>query len=372
MMGRVPIGELVSISKGKKPSSVVDEPEPGFRRLLQIEDLRPGAVMKYCPPARNEVLAEASDVVLAWDGANAGTCSFGLSGALGSTLAALRPRSGRVVTAYLGHFLRANQQYLRDHCKGATVPHIDGQVLQSLELYLPSPDEQRRIAEVLDRAGALRAKRRAALAELDTLGHAVFLEMFGDPATNPKEFPKATLGEIIDFIGGSQPPRDTFTYEPSADTIRLVQIRDFKSDNFKTYIPRTLAKRFFQSDDVMIGRYGPPVFQIFRGLSGSYNVALMKALPRGDMLKVFVYYLLQEPRLHAYVVARSERTAGQSGVNLELLENYPAYLPPLGLQYEFARRVAAVERLEAAQQSSLMEVDTLFASLQYRAFRGAL
>lgn len=236
----------------------------------------------------------------------------------------------------------------------------------------PPLAEQKRIAEVLDRAEVLRAKRRAALAQLDALTQSLFLDLFGDPATNPKGWPKTSLGEIIEFVGGSQPPADTFTYEPSPDTIRLVQIRDFRTDAFKTYIPKNRARRFFEADDVMIGRYGPPVFQILRGLSGSYNVALMKALPRGEILKDFIFHLLQEERLHAFVVARSERTAGQSGVNLELLEKYPAYLPPISAQREFARRVTAVEALKTAQRASLAELDALFATLQHRAFRGEL
>ena len=242
------------------------------------------------------------------------------------------------------------------------------------EIVIPVPpfEEQRRIAEVLDRAEALRTKRRATLAELDTLAQSIFLDLFGDPVAKPMNFPRTTLGEVIEFVGGSQPPRETFTYEESLETIRLVQIRDFKSDAFKTYIPRKLAKRFFSQDDVMIGRYGPPVFQILRGLSGSYNVALMKAMPRDGVIKDFIFHLLQEERLHSYVVARSERTAGQSGVNLELLEKYPAYLPPVSRQREFSDRVKAVEKLMVAHRASLAELDSLFAVLQHRAFRGEL
>ncbi len=253
-----------------------------------------------------------------------------------------------------------------------TISNLSLSQLGNLEIPLPPLAEQKRIAEVLDRAEVLRAKRRAALAQLDALTQSLFLDLFGDPATNPKGWPKTSLGEIIEFVGGSQPPADTFTYEPSPDTIRLVQIRDFRTDAFKTYIPKNRARRFFEADDVMIGRYGPPVFQILRGLSGSYNVALMKALPRGEILKDFIFHLLQEGRLHAFVVARSERTAGQSGVNLELLEKYPAYLPPISAQREFARRVTAVEALKTAQRAALAELDALFATLQHRAFRGEL
>jgi type I restriction enzyme, S subunit len=275
---------------------------------------------------------------------------------------------------FLCYFLRQPSlvEYANARASGANLPRLSPTVLAGFEIPLPPIAAQRRIADVLDTTNALRIKRRAALAELDTLTQSIFLDVFGDPATNPKRWPETTLGKIIEFVGGSQPPRETFSYEPAADRIRLVQIRDFKTDAFATFIPRNLARRFFEADDVMIGRYGPPVFQILRGLSGSYNVALMKASPRGDVLKDFIFHLLQESRLHSFVVARSERTAGQSGVNLELLENYPAFLPPLDVQREFSRRAAAVDNLRRTQRVHLAELDALFASLQDRAFRGEL
>ena len=255
---------------------------------------------------------------------------------------------------------------------GVAMLHMTKAGMENWEIPLPPLPEQRRIAAILDQADALRAKRREALAELDQLTQSIFIEMFGDPVTNPKGFPVSTLGEIIKFEGGSQPPASTFSSEDAPDRIRLVQIRDFKSDRFKTYIPRSLCKRFFEEDDVMIGRYGPPVFQILRGLSGSYNVALMKAVPRDGATKDFVFHLLKEERLHNFVVANSERTAGQSGVNLELLENYQAYLPPLELQAEFSRKMIQLEDVVGSMSESHKVSDSLFSSLQHRAFRGEL
>ncbi|MDZ7839627.1 MAG: restriction endonuclease subunit S [Gammaproteobacteria bacterium] len=243
-----------------------------------------------------------------------------------------------------------------------------------LELPIPLPPlaEQKRIAGILDAADALRARRREALAQLDTLLQSTFLDMFGDPVTNPMGWHRKTLGEIINFVGGSQPPKTTFTYEPSEGTVRLVQIRDFKTDSFKTYIPEELARRRFDSDDVMIARYGPPVFQILRGLSGSYNVALMKAEPIGRIEKLFIFHLLSHPAINNAVVAQSVRTAGQTGVNLQFLNNYPAYLPPLDLQRRFAVIVESIEQQKARQRAHLDELDILFASLQSHAFRGDL
>ncbi len=284
--------------------------------------------------------------------------------------------SQEVLTDYLERFLRGPiaLTFYAQKLRGSTARRrtLPDDVFLSLSVPLPAITEQTRILAILDQADALRAKRREALAQLDSLTQSIFIEMFGDPVANPKGFPVRTLGEIIKFEGGSQPPASTFSSEDAPDRIRLVQIRDFKSDRFKTFIPRKLSKRFFGEDDVMIGRYGPPVFQILRGLSGSYNVALMKAVPRDGVTKDFVFHLLKEERLHNFVVANSERTAGQSGVNLELLEKYQAYLPPIELQMQFSKQMAQLKTMVKSMNEAQTESDSLFASLQHRAFRGDL
>jgi type I restriction enzyme, S subunit len=108
------------------------------------------------------------------------------------------------------------------------------------------------------------------------------------PERKPYEIPCSwrwvRMDEVVLFVGGSQPPKSTFIYEPRSGYTRLVQIRDFKSDAHMTFVPNERANRPFGEEDVMIGRYGPPVFQILRGLSGTYNVALMKASPKGAAL----------------------------------------------------------------------------------------
>lgn len=282
------------------------------------------------------------------------------------------PKADKIDAKFLFYWLKANRSYLESLGVGATFKEVSKAIVSKIKVPVPPLPEQRRIAVILDQTDALRAKRREALAQLDELQKAIFIEMFGDPALNPKGFSVRALGEIIKFEGGSQPPASTFSFEDAPDRIRLVQIRDFKSDRFKTYIPRSLCKRFFEEDDVMIGRYGPPVFQILRGLSGSYNVALMKAVPLDGVTKEFIFHLLREERLHNFVVANSERTAGQSGVNLELLENYQAYLPPMELQIKFSQRMAQLRTITQSMNDSQIENEALFASLQHRAFQGAL
>lgn len=168
----------------------------------------------------------------------------------------------------------------------------------------------------------------------------------------PDEWEFSELKNVINLVGGNQPPKSKFLYEASDNTIRLIQIRDYKSDQHKVFIQKSDAKRFVNKTDVMIGRYGPPIFQILRGLEGAYNVALMKAEPvLGSYDKDFLYYYLSNQDIYNYVNSASDRTAGQSGVNKEHLEKYPVPVVPLAEQQEIVRQLdvmlAQVEQIKA-------------------------
>jgi hypothetical protein len=121
-----------------------------------------------------------------------------------------------------------------------------------------------------------------------------------------------------------------------------------------------------------VGRYGPPLFQILKGLEGSHNVALMKADPKRGTYRSFLFYLLRAPRLQADVISQSERSAGQTGVNLKFLNDYPAYFPPESLQRTFDKVVEMYDAIVSRGGASMSSIDDLFFSLQHRAFSGQL
>ena len=186
-----------------------------------------------------------------------------------------------------------------------------------------------------------------------------------------------SLSEVINFIGGSQPPKSEFINESHNGYIRLIQIRDYKTDKYKTYIPIEKARRLVNKDEIMIGRYGPPIFQILRGLEGAYNVALMKAEPKDDQINnEYLYYYLQNYKLYNYIESASDRTAGQSGVNKKHLEGYPILLPSLDEQLEIVSRVKALlehaDQIEKSVATAKAQVDHLTQSILHQAFTGNL
>lgn len=150
----------------------------------------------------------------------------------------------------------------------------------------------------------------------------------------PGDWTKITIGEVVDFQGGTQPPKSTFVFEPTPGYVRMIQTRDYRTNKYITYIPQGLAKNHCDVDDVLIGRYGPPVFQIFRGLTGAYNVALIKAVPDDARItKSFLYIVLLQDSLFNLIDGLSRRSAGQAGVDMTALRSYPLFLPPLQEQY---------------------------------------
>lgn len=161
----------------------------------------------------------------------------------------------------------------------------------------------------------------------------------------PEDWGAKSIGDLITFSGGSQPARSTFKFQKKDGYIRLIQIRDYKTDEFETYIPEGLAQKKCIASDIMIGRYGPPIFQILRGIEGAYNVALIKAIPSSRIDREYLYHFLKQESLFHYVESLSQRSSGQTGIEMPALKNYPFPLPSLSEQRAIATALSDADAL---------------------------
>ena len=326
-------------------------------------------------------------------------------------IAIIKPDPSKVASRYLLHTLRAPivKEQVRSIATGTAQLTIPLGGLRNLEIPLPSLAEQKRIVaktdslldrssrarHELDRVSSLVEKYRNALLSaafqgkltarwrsnngivdgepsLVTITHPLKRTYFA-----PSSWRASKLDDICDIVGGSQPPKTSFYYSTGPDLIRLIQIRDYKSDSKATYIPKALARRFCSETDIMIGRYGPPIFQILRGLDGAYNVALMKAVPNPEFVhQEFLYWYLQSQELYNYVNLEAQRTAGQDGVNKAHLMKWPVFLPPLEEQDEIVRQIKAafawIARISAEHAKASRLLPKLDHSILAKAFRGEL
>ena len=262
--------------------------------------------------------------------------------------------------------------------RGASYPAVTDADVKAQPIPVPPLPEQQRVVGILSKMFESIATAKANAEKTLQNARALFESHIQFVFTQRGNgWMETTLGEVCDFIGGSQPPKSVFSKTKNAGYIRLIQIRDYKSNKHIVYIPRAKARRFCNADDVMIGRYGPPLFQILRGLEGAYNVALMKAVPDESKLsRDFLFYFLKHPSILQYIIYHSERAAGQIGLTKETLEPYPIPLPSLTDQQKVVKTItqidAATQHLIHTYERKLAALEDLKESLLHRAFTGQL
>lgn len=254
------------------------------------------------------------------------------------------------------------------------------------ELLIPLPPlpEQRRIAAILDQADALRAKRREALAKLDELTQAIFLEMFGDPATNPKGWPLRPLGELtLKFSDG--PFGSNLKTEHYTETgVRVVRLQNIGVGRFldddRVFISgshfEALRKHECLPGDLLIGTLGDPNLRAAI-LPAHVTRALNKAdcvQMRPDPTAATADYLCGLLNLPAVEGMAQSLVLGQTRLRISMgrLRGLRVPVPPVKLQLVFTARLQSVRQIERAARASDDHLGTLFASLQHRAFRGEL
>jgi type I restriction enzyme S subunit len=286
------------------------------------------------------------------------------------------PQADRVHAKFLYHWLRKNRPYLESLGNGATFKEVSKAVVARIEIPLPPVLEQRRIAEVLDRAEELRAKRRSALAQLDEITQAIFLDMFGDPATNPKRWPRVSLGDVI--FSASDGPHVSPAYVeqgvPFLST-RHVRAGAITWDDLK-FISEADAELHWR-------KCKPERGDILYTKGGTTGLAASVKTDREFAVWVHIALLKPNPALvestwlesmlnNEYCYRQSQvLTHGIANRDLGLtrMVRIHMYAPPLSAQKEFVQRASAVESLRSAHDTSLLATSALLRSLQHRAFR---
>lgn len=292
-------------------------------------------------------------------------------------ITAITPDPDEVDTGYLVHLLRTKQPHFERLARGATIKGITRETVADIRVPLPPLAEQRRIAEILTNADALRAKRRAALAQLDTLTQSIFLDMFGEPARNERKWPIVKVLELCELVRGASP-------RPQGDPrffggpVPRLMVADITRDGWRV----TPAIDSLTIEGAKRSR-PVPAGTVVMAVSG--NVGLVSRLAINACVHdgFVAFARLDERRcqpgfllalLHFSKALHDKHKAGAIFINLTTtdIKAMPLPLPPIELQREFARRVTAVEKLKTAHRAWLAELDNAFASLQHRAFRGEL
>jgi type I restriction enzyme S subunit len=259
-------------------------------------------------------------------------------------------------------------------CTGARMPRANVDAVMQFRLRLPPLAEQRRIVAILEEAfegiAAATANAEKNLANARELFQSELNQIFrkkGGDAYQP-------LGEIANFEGGSQPPKSTFDNAPKERYVRLIQIRDFKTDKYACYVPISAKNRLCSEHDILIGRYGASVGQIHRGKAGAYNVALIKAVPIETQInREYFYYYLRSELFQAALANVASRSA-QNGFGKEDISSFGVPMPDLVAQGEKVKTLKRASQhateLRGIYERKLALLAELKQSILHRAFNG--
>ena len=301
--------------------------------------------------------------------------------AAGGFISILRPTSEYLDSNYLYRWFSSVeiQRRARSFSNQTTnISNLDHKRTLKLSIPLPPLAEQKRIARILDAADTMRAERRESLAQLNTLLQSTFLDMFGDPVTNPMGWAVDELGAIGEVITGNTPPRS----QPENFGNHIEWIKSDNINNPSFFL--TEAAEYLSVAGKKIGRTAPEGSILVTCIAGSPssigNAAIAnREVAFNQQINAFVPDELINYRfafglfwIGKRLVQRASTNSMKGMVSKSAFSAVLVPVPPRSLQNRFASIAESVEKQKVSQLAHLDELDTLFASLQSRAFRGDL
>lgn len=303
---------------------------------------------------------------------------YDMNATFGAFCKVLRPNSEKINIRYFKHFFETDyyKRTIKSLAEGANINNLKTEHFDDLEIPLPPLDEQKKIAAILDAADAYRQKTKALIKKYDELTQSLFLDMFGDPVTNPKGWEKAPMGKLMTIVrGGSPRPIDKYL----GGEYPWIKIGDAtKGDDI--YLNRT--KQSIIEDGLSKTRLLPKGSLIFANCGVSLGFARIINI-EGCIHDGWLAFSSLDPKISKLFLLKAlnnitryfRETAPdgtQPNLNSGIMKSFEIILPPLELQNKFEVSLKELTKQKSQAQASLGQAEDLFNSLLQRAFKGEL
>ncbi|HHX8676719.1 TPA: restriction endonuclease subunit S [Vibrio alginolyticus] len=388
----VKLGDLFKVTSGGTPSRKKSEYyDGGDIHWVKTGDLH----NKYVRTASEFITQEGLDgssarlypkgtVLVAMYGATIGACSIlDIEAATNQACAAFTPTE-KVEPVFLYYLLNHSKPAFVKAGSGGAQPNISGTFLKNFEIPLPPLEEQKRIAAILDKADAIRQKRKQAIDLADEFLRSVFLDMFGDPVTNPKGWEVSTLNNFGSFKNGMN-----FSKGEIGNQVYCIGVGDFKSfdricgtsrlstinlnempDNGYLLQDNDLLFVRSNGNKALVGRcvsVHPGSEEVtFSGFCIRYRIELVESLDAD-----FVNYCLRIPSMK-HAMLKGGQGANIQNINQQILSKLKIPVPPIELQKKYSTLVASFRDLQEKLTSNQLVSLEAFNSLSQKAFSGQL
>lgn len=394
-MKTVSVGDIAQQVRGVtfSKAEAATTPREGYVSVLTAGNIQDGRILSsaltYVPTNKVSTIQRIRrhDVVICTSSGSLGVVGKAaqsdgtFTGAFGAFLKVLRP-GPTVDPRYFAQFFLtpAYRKLVSSLATGANIKNLKSDHLNTLQLPVVPLSEQRRIAAILDQADAIRTKRRDALARIDSLGEAIFHQMFGALEASTETTP---FGSLSSLSGGKSLVADDAN---AKSDFRVLKISAVTSGQFKAEESKPLPlgytpplSHLVRPGDLLMSRANTTelVGAVAYVVDAPPNLALPDKVWRFDWKvaaePVFYRALLRTPSMRRKLSRLASGTGGSmKNISKTKLESMPVPLIPLSQQRSFVERATKVAQQAQHVQSALAADDELFASLQSRAFRGEL
>lgn len=376
----------VSYSKG----DAISNKNEGYIPLIRANNIVDGVLtnddLLYVPKSivQEKQIIKAGDIVIAASSGSlnivgkAAYSSENMYSTFGAFCKLIRPNSKLVLPSYLNFYFQSNAYRLKvsSLAQGANINNLKNEHIDELEIPLPSLSEQKRIAEILDKADALRQKNKQLLAAYDELQQATFLDMFGDPITNPKGLEKVNLNKIARLERGRFSPRPRNDPSYFNGPYPFIQTGDIsKSGNRLDSYTQTLndkgikVSKRFEKGTIVIAIVGATIgataileLDVY-ATDSIIGISVNKKLANN----IFLEFVMQ---FWKPILLKIAPEAARANINLEILGRLDIIVPPITFQDQFAKVVENIEAQKTLVKQSLQESEDLFNGLVQKAFGG--
>lgn len=298
---------------------------------------------------------------------------------------AIIPNKEIVDSKFLAYSILRISKQIKDIANAPVVPIINKTQFSKIEIPLPPIETQQKIAAILDKASGLIELRKAQLEKLDLMVKAKFIDMFGDPVTNPMGWEVTEFGSVIDVLtdyhanGGYETLADNVELLDSVDYALMIRTTDLEKNNFSDdvrYISKS-AYEFLKKSQIFggeiiinkIGSAGKVYYMPF--LNRPVSLAMNQFLLRFNSKTIsrYVYYYL-ETEYSKNNIAERVRGAVTKTITKDAVRSIPFIVPPLALQIQFAEFVEQVEKQKVLVQQGLEKLEQNYKSLMQQCFSG--
>ncbi|HFF5157864.1 TPA: restriction endonuclease subunit S [Acinetobacter baumannii] len=355
--------------------------------IIRIQNLNdPSKEYNYTErEVKDANIARKGDLLVSWS-ASLGVYEWhGQDACINQHIFKVVPNNEKIDKTYLKRALELSIVEMESQVHGATMKHITRGKFLANKIPLPPLAEQRRIASILDQADELRQKRQQAIKKLDQLLQATFIDMFGDPVSNPKGWRSdKNLGDVADIVSGITKGRKITG--KSLREIPYLAVSNVQDKYLNLSIIKTIEasddeiKRYkLRQGDLLLTEGGDPD-KLGRGTL--WNNEVDECIHQNHVFRVrltskeftpnYLNWIIGSEYGKRYFLKSAKQTTGIASINMGQLKKLPLLIPPINLQIQFDERCIKIHQIKNKLVDSCKDINNLFSSLQNQAFSGTL